>query len=217
MLTESRLKSSTQHNMLIVGAGGHAKVVIEAAFRMGLFPNLILDDDYSLAGKQLFGVDITCTVPHDIDGMFFHVAIGNNSARVQKYTEFVSKLIPLSVIHPAASISQYAVIGLGSMVAAQTAIGPDVSLGECCIVNHGAVIDHDCNIGSFSHIAPNATLTGNVRLGDRVFVGAGATILPGLTIGANCIIGAGAVVLQDLPAGSKVAGVPARLIDKECK
>lgn len=82
------------------------------------------------------------------------------------------------------------------------------------IVNHGAVVDHDCVVGEFAHVAPNATLGGGVSVGRLSMVGAGATVLPGTRIGRGCIIGAGAVVRRDVPDGATVVGVPAKAIDR---
>jgi acetyltransferase-like isoleucine patch superfamily enzyme len=85
------------------------------------------------------------------------------------------------------------------------------------IINHGAVVDHDCEVGNFAHIAPNATLGGGVRIGDLALIGAGATILPQTTIGEGAIIGAGAVVVRDVGAGTVCAGVPAVSIERDLR
>lgn len=183
-----------------------------------LQPALIVDDNMALHGTHVLGVEVNSSLPSEVDGTFaFHVAIGNNALREQKFAVLVKKLPPACVIHPYASIAESSTLGAGSFVAAQAVIAPQAVLGAGCIVNHGAVVDHDCMVGAFCHIAPNATLAGNVRLGHRVLVGAGANLLPGVVIGDDCVIGAGAVVLHDIEAGSNVAGVPARFIDREKK
>jgi len=211
--------------LLIAGAGGHARVVVDAARRAaaqgsqdGLRPTLIVDDNPALLGTAVLGVAVVANVPPDAaDAFGFHVAIGNNVVRERKFAALAEGLAPASVIHPHATVSESATLGAGSFVAAQAVIGPQAVLGAGCIVNHGAVVDHDCVVGAFCHIAPNATLAGNVRLGQRVLVGAGANILPGVTIGDDCVIGAGAVVLQGIEGGTTQVGVPARTILKESK
>lgn len=211
--------------LLIAGAGGHARVVVDAARRAatqgtqdGLQPVLIVDDNPALQGTMVLGVAVAANVPADAAGGFgFHVAIGNNVVRERKFVALAERLAPASVIHPHASVSASATLGAGSFVAAQAVIGPQALLGAGCIVNHGAVVDHDCVVDAFCHIGPNATLAGNVRLGQRVLVGAGANILPGVTIGDDCVIGAGAVVLRDVEGGTTQVGVPARTIEKENK
>ncbi len=225
MLTDvDEMQSSTRH-LLIAGAGGHARVVVDAAQRAHVQGSLastqqvlIIDDNPALHGVHVLGVEVVANIPADAEGAFsFHVAIGNNAARECKFSELAEWFAPASVIHPHASVAESATLGDGSFVAAQAVIGPQAKLGEGCIVNHGAVIDHDCVLGAFCHVAPNATLAGHVRLGQRVLVGAGANLLPGITVGDDCVIGAGAVVLHDIGGGSTQAGVPARTINKENK
>lgn len=223
MPTDALGLPSSAVRLLIAGAGGHARVVVDAARRAiaqgaedCLKPALIVDDNPALHGTHVLGVAVISSVPSEADGTFvFHVAIGNNALREQKFAVLAKNLVPACVVHPHASIAESASLGAGSFVAAQAVIAPQAVLGAGCIVNHGAVVDHDCVVGAFCHIAPNATLAGNVRLGHRVLVGAGANLLPGVEIGDDCVIGAGAVVLHDIEAGSDVAGVPARSIDRK--
>ena len=210
-------------HLLIVGAGGHARVVVDAArcaamqgMQDRLQPALLIDDNPALQGTMVLGVPVAPSVPADAADCFrFHVAIGDNAVRERKFGVLAERLAPASVIHPHASVSVSATLGAGSFVAAQAVIGPQAVLGTGCVVNHGAVVDHGCVVGAFCHIAPNATLAGNVRLGQRVLVGAGANILPGVTIGDDSVIGAGAVVLQDIEGGTTQVGVPSRTIEKE--
>jgi sugar O-acyltransferase (sialic acid O-acetyltransferase NeuD family) len=206
--------------LLIAGAGGHARVVVDAARRAvlqgaenHLQPALIVDDNPALHGTNLLGVEVISSVLFEGNGTFaFHVAIGNNATRERKFAALAGQLAPASIVHPHASVSESAFLGDGSFIAAQAVIGPLAMLGIGCIINHGAIVDHDCVVGNFCHIAPNATLAGNVRLGQRVLVGAGANVLPGVFIGDDCVVGAGAVVLRDIESGSIQAGVPARAI-----
>lgn len=197
--------------ILIYGAGGHAKVVMDAirtAESEIVF--LLTDKDPQKKGRLVAGVQvIAVTEVHDVE--LFHVAIGGNFARQNETAALCAQgMRSYIVIHPRACVSVSSRIGDGSFVAANAVIGPDVQLGLGCIVNHGAVVDHECVVGEFSHVAPNATLGGQVQIGMRVLIGAGANILPGITIGDDCIIGAGAVVATNLASGGTYMGVPAR-------
>lgn len=199
--------------MLIFGAGGHAKVVIDAIF--GSEPSWtatlrIIDEDPALAGMRVLGIPVERPADVVRSGTKYHIAIGNNVARER--LAFICQAAGMAftvIAHATSTISSAAVVHEGSFVACGAIIGPDARVATGCIINHGAVVDHDCRVGPFSHIAPNATLAGNVKVGARVLIGAGANILPGVSIGDDCIIGAGAVVLRDLPPMSKVVGVPA--------
>lgn len=117
----------------------------------------------------------------------------------------------LPVVHPEATVCESATFGPGTQVFARVVVAADARIGEAGIVNHGAVVDHECILGDGVHIAPGATLCGCVEVEDFVMIGAGAVILPRLKIGEGSIIGAGAVVTRDVPANSVVVGNPARI------
>lgn len=202
--------------LLIVGAGGHSKVVMDALCCLhgkGCLLQLV-DDDLCLAGEEVMGVLVSAPIAPALDaGKCFHVAIGSNSIRSRLAQDCMrAGLRYQTVVHPRSIVAASATLGQGSYVAAAGVIGPDAYLGDGCIVNHGAVVDHDCKIGAYCHIAPNATLGGEVQLGSQVLIGAGANVLPCVSIGDGCVIGAGTVVLRDLPAGFAYAGVPAQRI-----
>lgn len=205
----------TLEKLLVIGAGGQGKVVIDAVRKGKLpFDLAAADDDEGKRGQALLGLAIAVPVQVALASSgAFHVAIGNNRIRERVTLELASRGLPNPAIaHPMAAIADSARIGAGSFIAAQAVVGPDAAVAHGCIVNHGAVIDHDCQLGAFSHVAPGATLAGAVRLGARVLVGAGANILPGVSIGDDCVIGAGAVVVNDIEAGGVYVGVPARRV-----
>lgn len=202
--------------LLIVGAGGHAKVVIDALrclYGVDCLLQLV-DDDLSLALESVMGVPVTVPVATALGaGRRFHVAIGGNLLRSRVAQECLrAGLQYQTIIHPRSVVADSVTLGQGCFVAGGGVVGPEAYLGEGCIVNHGAVVDHDCRIGAFCHIAPNVTLAGEVQLGAHVLIGAGANVLPGIVIGDGCVVGAGAVVLHDLPADTTYVGVPARRI-----
>lgn len=113
------------------------------------------------------------------------------------------------ILHPQAVIAPEATVRRGVQVAAGAVVQPGAVLGENVLVNTRASVDHDCQIGAHSHVAPGVTLSGSVSLGEGVHVGTGASIIQGVTIGAGSIVGAGAVVLHDVPPETTVVGVPA--------
>ncbi|SJM93119.1 conserved hypothetical protein [Crenothrix polyspora] len=202
--------------LLIIGAGGHAKVVIDAV-RCAYGESVILqlaDDNLALAGVTCMELSIIAPVSRAVttEGDF-HVAVGHNGFRARlAETCLQAGMVYNSIVHPKAAVAASATMADGCFIAANAVVAPMVVLNAGCIVNHGAVVDHDCVIGRYCHIAPNATLAGDVRLGEKVLIGAGANILPGVTIGDNCVVGAGAVVLHDLPPHTTYAGVPAQRI-----
>lgn len=205
----------TQRNQVtIIGAGGHAKVVIDALRLVYGTPSINLyDDAQHKQGAILLGIRVETPVPASFELLGdIHIAIGNNNVR-----QALGNILILAgnnfigVIHPKAVVSPYAVLGKGNFIAAGAIVAADANLGDGVIVNHQAVVDHDCVIGSWVHIAPGAVLGGGVRVGYGTLIGAGAVILPGVKIGANVAVGAGAVVTKDVIDNVTVVGIPARL------
>lgn len=200
-------------DLMIVGAGGHAKVVIEALFDGGAdFRILAGDQDRHRHGDVLIGrVPVVHLGEWREAPSRIHIAIGDNEIRQTLYREALQSDKELvSIIHPGARVSSYCVIGAGSFVAAAALVAVEAELGVACIVNHAAVVDHDCRIGGFTHIGPNATLGGGVQVGRGCLIGAGATLLAGVRVGDNAVIGAGSVVIADIKDGQTVVGVPAK-------
>ena len=199
--------------LVILGAGGHGRVVADAALAQGAARTLVATDrnPARCAGQLLPGVPLQPLEAALSDaGVRVHVAIGDNTARQRESQALGDRLA--TVIHPQASVSPHAEAGAGCFIAAQAVVAPGARLGQGVIVNHGAVIDHDCQIGDYCHIAPGVTLGGGVSLGAGVLAGSGARILPGLSVCDGAVIGAGAVVHQSLTEPGVYAGVPARRI-----
>lgn len=199
---------------VVIGSGGHGKVVVDALLTAGVPASEIevRDADAARAKALVLGIPVkTPDLSETLQGRDVHVAIGSCAVRGKLYTALGDiDARPLTIAHPAANVSRSAQIGHGSFVAAQAVIGPDTVIGAGVIINHGAVVDHDCVVGAFSHVAPNATLGGGAKLGEAVLVGSGAVILPGVAVGDGAVIGAGAVVTHDVPAGETWIGNPAR-------
>ncbi|MDO8963144.1 MAG: NeuD/PglB/VioB family sugar acetyltransferase [Coriobacteriia bacterium] len=194
--------------LLVVGAGGHAKVVVDAAMAAG---HTILgivgspgDPPEVLGHPVRQGTGVI-----DIDG--FIVAIGDNRTRERIFNEYCAAgLLPASVVHPSAVIGRDVEIADGAFVAPGVIINTGARIGANAILNTGCRIDHDVVIGAHAHVAPGATLCGASRLGTGSLLGVGASVVPGAVIGAGAIVGAGAAVTGDLPDGMVCVGVPAR-------
>jgi sugar O-acyltransferase (sialic acid O-acetyltransferase NeuD family) len=205
---------------VVLGAGGHAKVVIDALMESGAaIVDCIIDADIRRWGTDLWGIPIIGGEEQlaDLPGMgvtHFVIGVGtvgNFSPRINLCRLGVAHhLIPLRVIHPSAVCSPRAKILAGTVVFAGSIINADASIGEYAIINTGAIVEHDCLIGDHSHVATGAKLAGNVYVGQAVMIGAGAVIKQGVSIGDGALVGAGAVVIKDVEPGSAVAGVPAK-------
>ena len=199
--------------LIVFGAGGHGRVVADAALASGAWRGVVAADrDAALWGRELLpGVPVLAPAAlADLQRpLALHVAIGDNAKR-RAEAQAWSALAPLaSVVHPSAALAASAEIGAGCLLAAQCVVAPLARLGTGVIVNHGAVVDHDCSVEAWTHVAPGARLGGAVHVGEGALLGSGCTVLPGLRIGAGAVLGAGAVDTRDVPDAQCWAGVPA--------
>jgi sugar O-acyltransferase (sialic acid O-acetyltransferase NeuD family) len=195
--------------VVVVGAGGHSKVVVATLQAAGHVVAGIYDDDAARQGSTLLGIAIKGPVDDSFQcGLPIVIAVGDNHARREiaqrRPAEFATAIHPSAVVHPTC------VIGAGSVVFAGVVLQPDSILGEHVIVNTGASIDHDCRIGDFSHVAPGARLCGGVTLGEGALLGVGSSAVPGSRVGPWSVVGAGSVVTKNVEPGQTVVGVPAR-------
>ena len=210
-----------RNRILLVGAGGHCKVVIDTLQRLKTFTILGIIDSVktvkSVAGVSIIGDDaqLEKMLKKCPSAIVCLGSIGNPYKRMEvtRQLKKVGFKLP-AIVHPSAIISKSAKIQEGAFIAAGAVIGPDVSIGEHVIVNTNASIDHDCHIGNFVHIAPGVTVSGGVEIGENSHVGTGATIIEYKKIGANTLIGAGSVVIGDVPANCKAYGNPCRVIEQ---
>jgi sugar O-acyltransferase (sialic acid O-acetyltransferase NeuD family) len=201
---------------VIIGAGGHGKVVLDAYLRARPGASVELCDDApEKSGMHVFGIRVTVpTGPITQLGGTCHVAIGDNMRRRDFGVSILDAgLALISIIHPEASVSAHASIGRGAFIAARAVVAPSAVVEDGVIVNHGAVVDHDCRVGAWSHIAPGSVLGGAVTIGRACLIGSGAVVLPGLTVGDEAVVGAGAIVTRSVPAGVTVIGAPAKESD----
>lgn len=206
--------------VLIFGAGGHAKVVIDALERQYAPSSvLVFDDDPGVWGSKLLGYPVIGGLNEllqhasDYQADCSVVAIGNNAVRVGIAAKLAVHGFPLgSVIHPSAVVSRTARIGVGTVLFANAVVNADSHIGNNVIINTGATIDHDCIVSDGVHVAPGVNICGGVEIGEGSFIGAGAVVIPGVRIGSNVTVGAGATVLEDVQDNMKVVGTPAREI-----
>ena len=200
--------------LVVYGAGGHGRVVAEAASDMGAEVLGFLDDNVPL-GTQI-GPSRVLGGGGWLDGRLDVTVvpgIGDNFARQRLVEALQARGVGLAiVVHPRAVVSRSATLGPGSVVLALAVINAGARIGRAAIVNTASVVEHDVELGDFAHVSPNATLGGSARLGDRTHLGLGACVLPGITVGARSVVGAGAVVTREVPDGEVVAGVPAQRI-----
>ncbi|MGH6626582.1 MAG: acetyltransferase [Burkholderiaceae bacterium] len=199
--------------LLLFGAGGHARVVADAALLTPAWRHVLAcdRDPARCVGELLPDVPLLPLLDAGRIDTMVHVAIGNNAAR-EREAAFWGHERLVTVVHPQAVLSPFARLEAGCFVAAGAIVGPGARVGPGTIINHAAIIDHDVQVGAFSHIAPHATLGGAVGIGRRVLVGAGAVVLPGVTVADDVVIGAGAVVREALLEPGTYVGVPARRV-----
>lgn len=209
--------------VVILGAGGHSRVLIDTLQILSAQIIGITDPDTSLHGQCIMGIpvlgndDLVLEYPPEqirlINGLGM---IDRSDKRQQIYELFRQRGYKFaSVIHPTAIISGNAHIEEGVQVMAGTVVQGSSSIAANSIINTRACIDHDCMIGKHVHIAPGVTISGGVTIGEGTLVGTGATIIQGVRIGSDCIVAAGAVVVRDVPDGATVMGVPAREVEED--
>lgn len=198
---------------VIYGAGGHGKVVLDAALSAGTSVRWVVDRQPKasrLLGVAVVGDDFPEWL--NLASFRFVVAIGENGPRARVFHELQDRGgQPVNVIHPRSTLSASVKLGLGVVVFAGAVINPEAVIGDNCIINTSASVDHDCILGDHVHLCPGVHLAGGVRVGAGTMVGIGAVVLPGVKIGCGCSVGAGAVVTKDLPDGVTAYGVPARV------
>ncbi|KWT71021.1 4-amino-6-deoxy-N-Acetyl-D-hexosaminyl-(Lipid carrier) acetyltrasferase [Hyphomicrobium sulfonivorans] len=201
--------------LLILGAGGHGRVVADVALELGFRTIAFLDD-----APQTPDVDMRIPVlgPLQLAETLLEewplacVAIGNNQRRQRLFTSLRSAGFAMpTLVHRSAVVSRFAGLGDGVVVTAGAVINAGASIGDACIINTGARIDHDCVIGEASHVAPGATLSGGVITGARAWLGTGCAVRQGVRIADDVLIGVGAAVVCDLTSAGTYIGVPARL------
>ncbi len=213
-------------NIIIIGASGHAKVVIdniekELKYKIIGLIDPKLRNDSEFFGYKILGKDEDLPViikKYNIFGGI--IAIGDNRKRYLVYKK-ICELIPhfnfVNAIHPDSQIARGGYIDIGTVIMAGAIINSDVKIGPFCILNTNSSIDHDSIMGEFSSLAPNSSLGGNVTIGSFSAISLGANILHGISIGEHTVIGAGSTVTKDIPSYVVAYGVPAKVVRKREK
>ncbi len=202
--------------LLIWGAGGHGKVVLDVARSTGRFEQIVfLDDDPPKSGGLFCGCAVISRaepLQRAAAGEFI-VAVGDNRTRERCFRRALEHgLSPVSIVHASAVIAGSARIGLGTVVMPGAVVNAGAVIGDDCIVNSAAVVEHDCTIGSHVHLSPRVALGGGACVGSFAHVGIGAVVLPRAVIGEEAIVGAAALVLKEVPPRVTVVGVPAKAL-----
>ncbi len=209
--------------MLVIGAKGFAKEVLEIAEQLNNIEGLVFYDDVNVdIGDRLYGkfpilksIEEASNYFNEIDKRFC-IGIGNPVLRKTVCDKFITlggNLV--STISPKANLGTYEVeIGNGSNILDGVVFSNSSKVGVGCIVYYNTIITHDCIIGDFVEISPSVTVLGRSHIGSYSQIGSNATILPDITIGRNVIVGAGSVVTKNVPDNSVVVGIPAKVIRK---
>ena len=208
MLQLRLLREMKMNKISVIGASGHAKVIIDIIEELGCIVENVYDQDEKKTEI------LNHKIVHNFNNIPKHsiIAIGNNCIR-KKIADDYSFSLP-ALVHPKSIISKYVVLGEGTVVMAGVSVNADSSIGNYCILNTNCSIDHDCKIADFVHISPNVALAGNVEVGECTHIGIGSCVKQGIRIGKNCIIGAGAVIIKDIPDGSTIVGNPGKVIKR---
>lgn len=212
------------NRILVLGASGHARVVIDTLERDGRFQIVgVFAREKPSVADECLGYPILPIEEGDASALratgaeWFIVAIGDNRqrARVAGWVSTVGPWLRLATaVHPSAQVGRGVLLSSGAALMAGAIVNPGSVVGELAIINTNASVDHDCWIGLAASIAPGASLGGEVRVGDYAAVGIGASVRNGISIGEGAIIGAGAVVVSDIEPGVVAYGVPARAVGK---
>lgn len=197
--------------MHIIGASGHAKVIID----------ILEENKIPIEGIWSEDPELKAFVSYPVAGNFNDftrvetdqviIAIGKNSTRKKVAAELPYVNYGIA-IHPKSNIASTVQIGVGAVVMAAATINPFVTIGKYAIINTGAIVDHECAIGDFAHISPGVSLAGQVTVGEGAHIGVGACVIQGIKIGKWATIGAGAVIIRDVPDFAVVVGNPGRII-----
>jgi UDP-perosamine 4-acetyltransferase len=205
--------------VVIIGAGGHGKVVLDILRADGRFrPVGFVDNNPSLLDSYVCGLPVLGPI-NALPRLKRQgvrraiIAIGDNRQRQRQRGELDAAGFELvNVVHPTAFVSPRATLGRGVVVAPRASVVTEARIGDLAIVNTAAVVDHECEVGEAAHVAPGAVLAGRVRVGRGAFIGIGAKVIQCRSIGAFAVVGAGAAVIHDVPAGATAVGVPARVV-----
>lgn len=216
-------RTLTSRSLVVVGAGEHARVVIEAARSVGEWPTVgVVDPNPAAAARERLGVDhlgddiglvarLATVAPDQRPWLVLGFGgVGSTGARIHAVERYGPDARWATIVHRTAWISPSATVGPGSVVLAGAVVGAGARIGRQVIVNTRAVVEHDVDVGDQVQIAPGAILGGGSTIGDGATIGLGALVRDHIAIGAGATVAMGAVVVADVPPDVTVIGSPAR-------
>lgn len=199
------------NRLVIVGAGGHGKVIADIALKNGYKDIYFVDDNAKNNVMEFSIIGTLADIESLNDGKTdFVIGIGNNTVRKEIAEKYQVNWV--SLVHPSAQIAFNASVGKGTVVMANAVVNVSATVGQHCIVNTGAIVEHDNVIGNYVHLSPNATLGGTVLVGALTHIGIGATVSNNVRICENSIVGAGAVAVKNIEQSGTYIGIPAQRI-----
>jgi sugar O-acyltransferase (sialic acid O-acetyltransferase NeuD family) len=205
--------------LVVLGAGGHGKVVADAARAAGDDVLAFADADPSRLGLEVMGIPIVAgDVPSlarycEREAAMVAVAVGHNAARKRLFGELGAAGVRLaSVVHPTATLAPSVQVGAGAVVFAGAIVNVSSLIGAGAIVNTGVRLDHDGSLGEFAHVSPGVSTGGEVLIGEGAHLAVGVSVRNRVRIGAWSVVGVGAAVVSDLPDRVVAYGVPARIV-----
>ena len=191
-----------ENKIYIIGCGGHARSVADVILGNVPSAQLIFVDENARDKETIFDFPVIKSLPREAQNIF--IAVGDN----RKRRELSVGKKQISVIAKTAYVAPTAVIEDGCFIASGAHIGPFAHIGTGTIINTNAVVEHEVQVGSFCHLAPNTTVCGRTTIGDNVFLGAGATIIDKINVCSDVTIGAGGVVVKDIRKAGIYVGIP---------
>lgn|SRR3989344_883459 len=203
--------------VVIFGSGGHAKVILDILKESGEYILGFLDENKERINKEILGYQVLGDWSYIKNKKLINIAlgIGDNKKRYKLFKQVENHgLQVVNAIHPHSYISSFVRLGKGIVIMPNAVVNPGVTINDGVIINTGATVDHDCNLGKFSHVCPGVNLAGTVKIGEFSFIGVGSSIIQNIKIGKNVTIGAGASVINDIRDNVTAVGVPAKVIKK---
>ena len=213
----------SKKKIVLIGGGGHCKVVISILKKLDTFEIEGIVDNYKagslISGIKIIGTDNDLKDIHKSGINYALITVGSVRDNIKRYRLFnmareIGYNFPV-IISPEAIVDESIRIDEGTVIMPGSIINIDSSISKNCIINTGAIIEHDCKIGNHCHIAPGVHISGSVEIGKLSFIGIGATIIQGIKIGKNVIIGAGSAVIKDIPDNVIAVGNPAKIISNK--
>ncbi len=200
----------------IIGYSGHAYVAIDALAKSNYQVSHYCEKQEKASNPfelNYLGDEIKPTTIQALSEYEFFVGVGDNGLRKKIQLNLTKELkAPLKAIHPNAIIGDKVMIEAGVLVVGNATINPTAKIQKGAICNTGSIIEHECEVGAFAHIAPGAVLLGNVKIGEQTLIGGNTVVNPGIEVGKNTIVGAGSVVTKNIPDNCKAYGNPVKII-----